>query len=71
MRKLNTQTEVIEALGGTIRVRELLEANRKQFWHWTKTGVFPAYTYPVVQKALKRRKLTVSDDLFARRKPTS
>jgi hypothetical protein len=71
MRKLNTQNEVIEALGGLARVRELLEANRKQAWHWTKTGVFPAYTYPVLAKALKRRRLAVSDDLFAGRKPAS
>lgn len=68
MRKLNTLQDVIEALGGIKRVRERFGANRKQAWHWTRTGLFPAYLYPEVQKALKRLDLKADDALFARRR---
>lgn len=69
MRKLNSQEEVIAALGGINRFREILDANRKQAWHWTgRTGLFPAYTYPLLQKALRRRGCTASDELFSKRR---
>jgi hypothetical protein len=69
MRKLRTQQEVIDALGGIDRMRDLLGANRKQAWHWVgRTGLFPAYTYPTLQKALKRRGAIAADELFPKRR---
>jgi hypothetical protein len=68
MRTLQSQDEVINALGGIVRVRDLFGANRKQAWHWTRTGLFPAYTYPTIQKTLKRRGLRAADELFAQRR---
>ena len=68
MRRLTTQPQVIDALGGIASVREMLDANRKQAWHWTRTGLFPAYTYPIIQRALKRRGCRAADDLFAQRR---
>jgi hypothetical protein len=69
MRTLHSQQEVIDALGGINKFRDVLGANRKQAWHWTgRTGLFPAYTYPPIQKALRRRGLSAADELFAQRR---
>lgn len=56
MRDLRTADEVVEVLG-LERVCELTEANAKQAWHWySRKGMFPARTYVVMQRALKRRR---------------
>jgi hypothetical protein len=64
MKNLRTALEVVEALGIDL-VCELTDANPKQAWHWySRTGIFPAYTYRAIQKALKKRRLHAPDELW-------
>jgi hypothetical protein len=64
MKNLRTAGEVVDAIG-LDRVCELTESNPKGVWHWTgRTGVFPAYTYVALQKALKKRRCRAPDSLW-------
>jgi hypothetical protein len=66
MKKLRTPLEVVEGLGGPERVCELTGANAKQVWHWYgRAEKFPANTYVALQRALKRKKLSAPDHLWA------
>lgn len=65
MKKLRTPLEVVEQLGGIERVCELTEANPKQVWHWYgRAGMFPANTYVVMKRGLKRRNCYAPDHLW-------
>ena len=55
MKKLRTPEQVIDVLG-LETVCELTGANAKQAWHWYgRAGMFPANTYVVLTRALRRR----------------
>jgi hypothetical protein len=59
MRNLKTAQEVVDVLGGLPAVCELTDANSKQAWNWIgRANAFPACTYVVMQRALKRRGAT-------------
>jgi hypothetical protein len=65
MKNLRTADEVVHVLG-LDRVCELTEANPKQAWHWYgRAGVFPARTYVVLKRALKRRGCRAPDYLWS------
>lgn len=56
MRNLRTAQEVVDTLGGLSAVCELTDANIKQAWNWVgRAEMFPASTYVVMQRALRRR----------------
>jgi hypothetical protein len=56
MTRLKTAQDVVNALGGLAAVCELTGANTKQAWNWTgRADSFPASTYWVMQRALRRR----------------
>jgi hypothetical protein len=57
MKRLRTVDQVMEVLGGLEGVCELGFAdNPKQAWHWVgRAGQFPANTYVVMTRALRRR----------------
>jgi len=64
MKNLRTALEVVEAIG-LDRVCELTEANPKQAWHWYgRAGMFPANTYVVLMRALRRRGCRAPDSLW-------
>lgn len=55
MKKLRTAKQVVDTLG-LETVCELTGANAKQAWHWYgRAGVFPAKTYVVLTRTLRRR----------------
>ena len=55
MKRLTTVNQVIKALGGIEKVRELTGANNKQSWNWTeKFGSFPSRYYACMTLALLR-----------------
>lgn len=55
MKKLRTTKQVVDLLG-VETLCELTGANAKQAWHWYgRAGVFPAKTYVVLTRALRRR----------------
>jgi hypothetical protein len=59
MRHLKTAQEVVDALGGLSAVRKLTGANVKQAWNWIgRAESFPASTYVIMIRALKRRGMT-------------
>lgn len=55
MAHLRTAQDVIRKLGGFPAVCELTRAEPKAAWNWARVGMFPADTYVVMQRALKRR----------------
>jgi hypothetical protein len=59
MRHLKTAQDVVDTLGGLAAVCELTGANTKQAWNWVgRAEMFPACTYVVMQRALRRRGAT-------------
>jgi hypothetical protein len=65
MKKLRTPLQVVRCLGEE-RVCKLVDANKKQVWHWhSRARKFPAYTYVVLQYALKARRASAPDRLWA------
>jgi len=67
MKKLRTVESVEKVVNvlGLETVCELTEANGKQVWHWYgRAGMFPANTYVVVKRALKRRGYNAPDYLW-------
>jgi hypothetical protein len=65
MRKLKTAKQVVRELGGLPRVCEITEANPKQAMNWPgRAKAFPARTYVVMQRALKRRGATAPARLW-------
>lgn len=57
MRKLKTAKEVVNVLGGLQRVADLTQADIRAAENWpTRFGRFPADTYCVMQRALRRRR---------------
>ena len=65
MRRLKTAKQVIDELGGLDRVCEMTASNKKQAMNWPgRAKAFPARTYVVMQRALKRRKATAPARLW-------
>jgi hypothetical protein len=57
MKYLTTAREVVNHLGGLPRVAELTETDLKTAQNWPgRAGSFPASTYVVMTRALKRRR---------------
>jgi hypothetical protein len=57
MKRLKSARAVVEHLGGLPRVCELTQANIKQAQNWPgRAQSFPAKTYCVMQRALRRRR---------------
>jgi hypothetical protein len=68
MRKCRTAQDVVDALGGLQAVCELTGANIKQAWNWTgRADSFPASTYVVMTRALRRHKCTAPPCLWNQR----
>jgi hypothetical protein len=66
MRQLKTVDAVVDTLGGVPAVCKLMNANRKQAWNWVaRAKQFPAWTYPDMQEALKRRNATAPKRLWS------
>ena len=64
MKKLNSAREVVDHLGGLPRVCAITGANKKQAQYWDRSAAFPAATYCVMQRALRRRKATAHPSLW-------
>jgi hypothetical protein len=65
MQHLTTAKQVVNHLGGLPRVCDLVGANIKQAQNWPgRAGRFPASTYVVMQRALKRRRATAPARLW-------
>lgn len=64
MKNLTTTIDIIEQLGGNKEVAKLLGATEKAVANWRYFGVFPANTYLVLKKALKRQKCSAPDMLW-------
>lgn len=64
MKYLRTPDQVVEAIG-LETVCELTGANAKQAWNWYgRAGMFPANTYVVLTRALRRRGYTAPANLW-------
>ena|SRR5688572_27741796 len=64
LRTVETPEKVVNLLG-VETICELCEANAKQVWHWYgRAGMFPANTYVVVKRALRRRGYNAPDYLW-------
>jgi hypothetical protein len=64
--KLDTATEVIDALGGTQAVADAFRLSYRVVWNWRVRGL-PSDTYAVMQNALAKRRLAASDALWQQR----
>lgn len=64
MKKLTTTTEIIDQLGGNEAVATLLKAHGKAVANWRYFGIFPANTYLVLKRALKKHGYTAPDELW-------
>ncbi|QOZ68856.1 hypothetical protein [Bradyrhizobium arachidis] len=68
MKHLTTAREVVEHLGGLERVCELTQAKSKTAYNWpTRAKSFPASTYVVMQRALRRRNASAPAHLWNQR----
>jgi hypothetical protein len=66
MRHLKTAREVVAVLGGHRAVCEMTGANKKAAYYWTgQAGTFPARTYDMMQRALKRRGVSAPKSLWS------
>ena len=61
---IKTTGEVIEVLGGTTAVSQLIDTTYSSVANWRSAGKFPAHTYLILKKALRQKKRTASDDLW-------
>lgn len=64
MKRLSTTIEVIEFLGGNDGVAQLLNTHPKAVANWRYFGIFPANTYLVLTKELKKHKASAPDELW-------
>lgn len=65
MRTLATTREVIEALGGTTPVRQLVGAKSQQrVYNWIVRGRFPPETFPIITTQLAIRGFAVDPTLW-------
>lgn len=68
MKRLENAADVVEALGGPVRIAELTSANAKAVWNWHGYFLaFPPDTYVVMMRALKRRGYTAPPHLWKMR----
>jgi hypothetical protein len=65
MKKLATTIDVIEHLGGNNEVADMIESTHpKAVANWRYFGIFPANTYLVLKKALRRHGYSAPDQLW-------
>lgn len=65
MNELRTADEVIEALGGTKAVADLLGRTDPAVSNWRKAGQFPAHTYILIKGKLEGIGCSAPDSLWA------
>lgn len=65
MKRLQTARAVVDHLGGLPRVCEITQTKHHSAKNWPgRAGSFPASTYYVMQRALRRRKATAPARLW-------
>jgi hypothetical protein len=65
MKKLATTIEVIDQLGGNMEVANMIEStHHKAVANWRYFGIFPANTYLVLKKELRKRGYNAPDQLW-------
>lgn len=64
MAPLRTTSDVISALGGIQAVVGLTGRSTQAVWNWKDRGVFPAWTYLALTKALAEAGHTADPKLF-------
>lgn len=69
LRHLHTSTEIIDALGGTQAVADLLGAKYTAVFNWRTFGALPANTYVTLLGALEKNGCTASPRLWGMREP--
>lgn len=65
MKRLTTTAQVIEELGGLKQVASLTGRGYTAVHNWKQYGSFPATTYDLLLKALKKRECTADPTLWA------
>jgi len=65
MKRLRTARAVVDHLGGLPRVCRITKTKSHSAKNWPgRAGTFPASTYYVMQRALRRRKASASPRLW-------
>lgn len=64
MEPLRTTSDVIAALDGIQAVVTLTGRSTQAVWNWKNRGVFPAWTYLALTRALAEKNLTADPSLF-------
>ncbi|KAA0117851.1 hypothetical protein CIW48_26980 [Methylobacterium sp. P1-11] len=64
MAHLATVPEVIEALGGRVKVQELFSASQQRVFNWIARGTFPPATFEPITAAVEALGHTVSPMLW-------
>lgn len=68
MRRLATAKAVVDHLGGLSKVAVLTDTNINTAKNWPgRAGAFPATTYVVMSRALRRRRATADPRLWGMR----
>lgn len=57
-RQITTTSDLIDALGGTKAICDLLNVGQQAVSHWRVRDRLPAHTYPTVQSELMKRGLS-------------
>ena len=63
--ELHTVDEVVDALGGTGLVADLVKNSDAAVSNWRKAGQFPANTYLIIRGELEKVNKTAPDALWA------
>jgi hypothetical protein len=72
MKKLATTIEVIEHLGGNDEVAAMIEnTHYKAVANWRYFGIFPANTYVVLKKELRKHRFSAPDELWNMKRRTT
>lgn len=64
MKRLTTTKQVIEELGGMKQVANLTARGYTAVHNWKQYGTFPATTYDLLLKALKKQECTADPRLW-------
>ena len=68
MTEIKTTTEIIDALGGNLKVAALTSSKPKAVSRWRGT-TFPANTYLIIKAELLRLGVSAPDHLWSMREP--
>lgn len=63
--ELSSVNDIVEALGGTKKVAELIGRTDPAISNWRKLGCFPASTYLVIKGELEKKNKTAPDSLWS------